>query len=696
MSEPDLHDPQFYFNRETSWLRFNERVLEEAEDSENPPLERLKFLAIFSTNLDEFMMIRYAGLKEQVAAGIVRRSFDGLTPAEQLFELSEELHPLIARHRKVLRHDVLPTLERSGVSLLPIAKLSESDRAVVDAYFDRELFPVLTPLAVDSGHPFPRLPNLSFSLLLELFDPASEETKLAVVQVPGVLPRFLRLPPLHDADKTFRFVLSEEIIRAKVGDLFPGLGVVSSHAFRLTRNADIEIAEDEADDLLRVIEDEVRKRRWGDAVRLEVTAKMPEAWCDFLRKTLQLSESDVYRIDDHLNVGDFMELALLDVPELHYPPFDTRLPTEFIGMSDVFGVIRQQDVLIHNPFHSFDAVLNLIEQAADDPNVLAIKQTLYRVGGRSPVVAALARAAGNGKLVTALVELKARFDEENNIVWAKELERAGVHVVYGFAGLKTHCKTLLIVRREGKDIRRYVHLGTGNYNRTTSTIYTDFGMLSCDAELGADLSELFNYLTGFSKQKSWRKLWVAPETLRDELMRVIEREEAHARESREARIIAKMNSLVDPRVIRALYRASQAGVEIDLIVRGICCLRPGIKGVSERIRVRSIVGRFLEHSRAFFFLNGGAEDLYLGSADWMQRNLTRRVEVVFPVEDRAVKKKVLQVLELCLQDNDKARELHADGSYRYIRRKAGQHRINSQEKLLDISARRAARISSRR
>ena len=696
MSEPDLHDPQFYFNRETSWLRFNERVLEEAEDSENPPLERLKFLAIFSTNLDEFMMIRYAGLKEQLAAGIVRRSFDGLTPAEQLDDLSEELHPLIARHRKVLRDDVLPALERHGVSLLPIDKLCEPDRAVVDAYFDRELFPILTPLAVDSGHPFPRLPNLSFSLLLELFDAASEETKLAVVQVPGVLPRFLRLPPLDDADKTFRFVLSEDIIRAKVSDLFPGHEVISSHAFRLTRNADIEIAEDEADDLLRVIEDEVRKRRWGDAVRLEVTAEMPAAWSDFLRKTLQLSQSDVYRIDDHLNVGDFMELALLNVPELRYPPFDTRLPTEFIGMSDVFGVIRQQDVLIHNPFHSFDAVLNLIEQAADDPNVLAIKQTLYRVGGNSPVVAALARAAGNGKLVTALVELKARFDEENNIVWARELERAGVHVVYGFAGLKTHCKTLLIVRREGKDIRRYVHLGTGNYNRTTSTIYTDFGLLSCDADLGADLSELFNYLTGFSKQKSWRKLWIAPETLRDELMRAIEREEAHALEGREARIIAKMNALVDPRVIRALYRASRAGVQIDLIVRGICCLRPGVPEVSDNIRVRSIVGRFLEHSRAFFFLNGGAEDLYLGSADWMQRNLTRRVEVVFPVEDRAVKKKVFQVLDLCLKDNDKARELHADGSYTYVRRRAGQHKLNEQEKLLDISARRAARVSNRR
>ncbi len=696
MSEPDLQDPQYYFNRETSWLRFNERVLEEAEDSDNPPLERLKFLAIFSTNLDEFMMIRYAGLKEQVAAGIVRRSFDGLTPAEQLRDLSAELHPMIARHRKVLRHDVLPLMERHGVSLVPMNKLSAADRAMVDRYFDRELFPVLTPLAVDSGHPFPRLPNLSFSLLLELFDPASEETKLAVVQVPGVLSRFLRLPPLDDADRTFRFVLSEDIIRAKVGDLFPGHEVRSSHAFRLTRNADIDIAEDEADDLLQVIEDEVRKRRWGDAVRLEVTAKMPAGHAEVLRDTLRLTEHDVYRVDYHLNVGDFMELALLDIPELHYPPFDTRLPTEFIGMSDVFGVIRQGDVLIHNPFHSFDAVLNLIEGAADDPNVLAIKQTLYRVGGRSPVVAALARAAGNGKLVTALVELKARFDEENNIVWARELERAGVHVVYGFAGLKTHCKTLLIVRREGDDIRRYVHLGTGNYNRSTSTVYTDFGLLSDDAELGADLSELFNYLTGFSKQNSWRKLWVAPETLRAQLMGAIEREEVHAREGRAARIVAKMNALVDPRVIRGLYRASQAGVEVDLIVRGICCLRPGVEGVSERIRVRSIVGRFLEHSRAFYFLNGGAEDLYLGSADWMQRNLTRRVEVVFPVEDRAVKKKVMQVLDVCLRDNDKARELHADGHYSYVKRKAGQRRLNAQEKLLDISARRAARISSRR
>jgi polyphosphate kinase len=695
MAEPDLSDPKLYFNRELSWLKFNERVLEEAEDEENPLLERLKFLAIFSTNLDEFMMIRYAGLKEQVAAGIVERSFDGLTPAEQLKAVSDALHPLITRHRKVLRQDVLPALEQHGLKLLPADALAPSDREMVDDYFNRELFPVLTPLAVDSGHPFPRLPNLSFSLLVELFDPDRNEVKTAVVQVPSVLPRFLRLPPLSDSDRTFRFVLSEEVIREKVTALFPGHEVRATYAFRLTRDADFEIAEDEADDLLQVIEDEVRKRRWGDAVRLEITARMPEHWAEFLRTTLKLSASDVYRVDNHLNVGDFMELTQLDLPELRYPPFNTRLPTEYRGRSDIFAIVRQQDVLIHHPFHSFDAVLNIIEQAADDPDVLAIKQTLYRVGGRSPVVAALARASGNGKLVTALVELKARFDEENNIVWARELERAGVHVVYGFAGLKTHCKALLIVRREGSEIRRYVHLGTGNYNPGTSTVYTDFALLSCDPELGADVSELFNYLTGFSKQRSWRKLWVAPETLRGELTAAIEREEAHARAGGVGRIIAKMNSLVDPRIIRALYRASQAGVQCDLIVRGICCLRPGVEGVSETIRVRSIVGRFLEHSRAFYFANGGDERLYLGSADWMQRNLTRRVEAVFPVEDPAVKKKVMQVLDLCLRDNVKARELQADGTYVRAKRKAGQRRLDAQERLLEISARRAALMGGR-
>ena len=689
MSELNLHDPRLYFNRELSWLKFNERVLEEAVDESNPLLERLKFLAIFSTNLDEFMMIRYAGLKEQVAAGIARQSFDGMTPAEQLQAITTELHPMVTRHRHVLARNVLPALEKHGLSILPIGKLSEADWEEVNAYFESALFPVLTPLAVDSGHPFPRLPNLSFSLMLELHEPSRSEKKMAVVQVPSVLPRFLRLPA---QDKTHRFVLSEEIIRAKVDTLFPGHEVLRSHAFRLTRNADIEIAEDEADDLLQVIQDEVRKRRWGDAVRLEVSPDMPGVWREYLQETLRLEPHDVYRIPHYLNVADFMELALLDMPELRYKPFVTRLPTEYRGTKDIFSVVRQQDVFIHHPFHAFDSVLNMIEQAAEDPNVLAIKQTLYRVGNKSPVVAALARAAGNGKLVTALVELKARFDEENNIVWARELEQSGVHVVYGVVGLKTHCKALLIVRREGEQIRRYVHLGTGNYNPGTSTIYTDFALLSSDPALATDVSELFNYITGFSKQHVWRKLWVAPETLRERIMEVIEREAAHAKAGKKAVIIAKMNSLVDPRVIRALYRASQAGVEIDLIVRGICCLRPGVKGISERIRVRSIVGRFLEHSRGFYFYNDGAEDLFIGSADWMQRNLDRRVEAVFPIEDPRLKKKIMQVFNLALRDNEKARELQPNGCYTYVKRKTGQRRLNSQERLLELSARRLALV----
>lgn len=682
--EIDLSHPQYYFNRELSWLKFNERVLEEAEDPENPLLERLKFLAIFSTNLDEFMMIRYAGLKEQQAAGINRLTPDGMTPAAQLKAISEVLHPMIYRHRRVLGQVVLPALEAHGIAILPITALDAAEQQAVDRFFDAELFPVLTPLALDAAHPFPRLPNLSFCLMLEVRDDESDERKLAVVQVPTVLPRFFRLPGAG-----YRFVMLEEIIKHKINLLFPGHTVTKAHAFRLTRNADIEIAEDEADDLLQVIEDEVRRRRWGDAVRLEVSAAMPERWRNYLREVHKLSEDDVYDIPNHLNVGDFMELAQLDIPELRDPPFAPRLPTEYRCARDIFAAIRQQDILVHHPFHAFDAVLSLIEAAADDPQVLAIKQTLYRVGRQSPVVRALMRAAGNGKLVTALVELKARFDEENNIVWARELERAGVHVIFGFPGLKTHCKALLIVRREGAEIRRYVHLGTGNYNPSTSTLYTDLALLTCDPAIGADTSELFNYLTGFSKQRSWRKLWVAPETLRSKLLAAIAQEAEFAKAGKPAHIIAKMNALVDPEVIRALYRASQAGVKIELIVRGICCLRPGVAGVSDNITVRSIVGRFLEHSRAFYFYHDGAEHLYIGSADWMQRNLSRRVEAQVPIEDARLKHKVMTMLKLCLRDNVKARVLKPDGSYCRVKRQPGQHRLNAQERLLALSAKRA-------
>ena len=690
MSDVDLLDPALYFNRELAWLAFNERVLAEALDPEVPLLERLKFLAIFSSNLDEFIMIRYAGLKEQQAAGVERRSFDGMTVQEQIEAVSRRLHPMVLRHRQALRDEVLPALAEHGVRIVKMRDLTVGEIEVVDAFFEHELYPVLTPLAVDASHPFPRLPNLSFSLLLQVVDEAKGTERTAVVQVPSVLPRFVRLPgPGH------RFVILEDVIRHKVEALFPGHEVRSIHGFRITRNADIEIAEDEADDLLQAIEDEVRRRRWGDAVRLEVIADMPAVWREHLRRTLQLDPHDVYEVPNHLNVADFMELALLDLPELRDPPFTNRLPTEYREAGGVFEAIARQDVLVHHPFHAFDAVLQLLEAAVDDPDVLAIKQTLYRVGRQSPVVAALARAAGNGKLVTALVELKARFDEENNIVWARELERAGVHVVYGFAGLKTHCKTLLVVRRErdasgASVIRRYVHLGTGNYNPITANLYTDFGLLTCDEDLAADVSDLFNVLTGFSAQKTWRKLWVAPTTLRRELLAAIEREAEHARAGRPAGIVAKMNSLVDPEVIRALYTASRAGVPIRLLVRGICCLRPGLPGVSETIEVRSVVGRFLEHSRVVWFRDGGRDTMMVGSADWMQRNLNARVEAVFPIEEPKAQRTLRQVLDVQWRDTVKGRELYADGVYRRIRRRPGQRKLDSQRRLLELSARRGA------
>jgi polyphosphate kinase len=697
MADLDLRDPELYFNRELSWLEFNERVLEEAMNPETPLLERLKFLAIFSTNLDEFMMIRYAGLKEQIGAEISERTPDGMTPEGQLKAIAERLHPMVARHRRVLGCEVLPLLEKHGVVLVPLENLAPEDQDAVDAFFERELFPVLTPLAIDSGHPFPRLPNLSFSIMLELCDLDTREQRWAVVQVPSVLPRFLRLPQVRnpvpgpsgpDLGSSYRFALLEDIVKVKVDALFVGLKVMQAYAFRITRDADIEIAEDEAEDLLQVIEDEVRKRRWGDVVRLEVSSDMPRARREYLRETFRLNENDVYEISNYLSVADFGELASLEIPELRFPPHVTRLPTEYRGKPDIFAVIREGDVLLHHPFHAFDSILALLEAAAEDPGVLAIKQTLYRVGSKSRVVKALARAVENGKLVSVLVELKARFDEAVNISWARELERAGVHVVYGLPGLKTHCKTLLVVRREEDEIRRYLHLATGNYNRATYTVYTDFGLLTCDPNIGADASELFNYLTGYSKQSTWRKLWVAPRTLRQRTLEAVEREAAHARAGKKARIIVKLNSLADPEVIRALYRASQAGAEIDLIIRGICCLRPGVKGVSETIRVRSIVGRFLEHSRALYFYNDGAEDIFLSSADWMPRNLNSRIEVVFPVEDPRLKEKVMDILDLYLRDNEKARELRSDGSYECVRRKSGQHRLNAQEKLLELSARK--------
>ncbi len=681
MEDLNLNNPEYYFNRELSWLKFNDRVLEEAIDETNPLLERLKFLAIFSSNLDEFMMIRYAGLKEQVAAAVDKRTADGMTPLEQLHAISEKLHIVIAKHRQIL-DEVLKELELHGIKIEKIEDLEKRDLKSLNKFFDKEVFPILTPLAIDASHPFPRLANLSFSLLLELIETHSQEKKLAIVQIPNVLPRFFRL-----TGKRPRFIILEDIIESKIESLFPGHLVKQVNAFKLTRNADIEIAEDEADDLLRVIEDGVRRRRWGDAVRLSVEKNMPKKWRKFLQNTHKLSKDDIFTVNT-LNISDFMQLASIDVPELRDPPFIQRMPSEYRNKNSIFDAIKASDILLHHPFHAFDAVLDLINEAANDPNVLAIKQTLYRVGPNSLIVKALAEAAGNGKLVTALVELKARFDEENNIIWAKELERSGVHVVYGFPNLKTHCKSLLIIRREGKDIRRYMHIGTGNYNPVTSKLYTDMGILTCDESLAADISELFNYLTGFSKQTTWRKLLIAPVSLRTGFLEAIEKEIALANAGQEGHIIAKMNSLVDPQMIRALYRASQAGIKVELNIRGICCLRPGLEDLSENISVHSIIGRFLEHSRIFYFKHGGEDNIYIGSADWMPRNLDRRIEAIAPIENPKLKRKIMHILDVLLRDNVKTRVLQSDGEYVYKKRTRGQRKLNAQERLLELSVRR--------
>ncbi len=689
-STPDLADQAYYFNRELSWLRFNERVLEEAEDAGNPPLERLRFLAIFGSNLDEFVMIRYAGLKEQAEAGVEQLTPDGRSPTEQLREVSAAIQALVTRHRRVLGDEVLPALAKSGVRIRRVSDLDEAGREAVERFFEEQAFPVLTPLAIDPAHPFPRLPNLAFALLLDVVDRDDGARRTALLQVPGVLPRFVPVPGgAHD------FVLLEDVIRAYAERLMGGDGVRAAYAFRVTRDADIDIRADEADDLLRAIEDGVRRRRWGDAVRLEVEEGIPARWRAWLQEVLELDERDVFDVPHHLGANDFHELAQLPLPALRFAPSRPRVPAALRAHGSVMAAMAAGDVLLHFPFHAFDALQRLLDEAADDPEVLAIKMTLYRVGARSPVVAALARAAENGKVVSATVELQARFDEEHNVGWARELERAGVHVSFGMPGRKTHAKALLVVRREvaadGHVVaRRYVHLGTGNYNPATATGYTDMGLLSCDAGLAADVSDLFNSLTGGAKRVAWRKLWVAPDNLRERVLAAIDREADHARAGRPSGIRAQMNALVDPEVIRALYRASQAGVPIDLVVRGICCLRPGVPGVSETIRVRSIVGRFLEHQRIVHFRDGGADRVYLGSADWMQRNLQRRVEALFPIEDPRLAREVLDVLALYLRDDVKARELTESGRYVRPRRRPGRHPVEAQRVLLERAAKRSA------
>lgn len=685
VSEPvDLRDPRLYINRELSMLEFNYRVLEEALDDSLPLLERVKFLAIFANNLDEFFMIRVSGLREQVAAGVVETPADGLTPAQQLAAIRKRLLPMLELQYGCFWDDIVPKLNKHHLFIANYADLPEDRREALQLFFENEIFPVLTPLAVDPGRPFPHISNLSLNLAV-LMEDENQQQRFARVKVPQPLPRIV---PVHEMvqkyigkrmSKRKVFVFLEEIIAANLEKLFPGMRILEAHPFRVTRNADMEIEEDEASDLLETIEAGVRQRRFGRVVRLDVQKNMPPFLLDWLKGYLNIERSDIYKLNGPLNMAQLFELADVDIPELKFPPFVPQRPAVFSQGENIFALLRRQDVLLHHPYDSFMPMIEFIRAAAHDPQVLAIKITLYRVGINSPIVNALLEAQENGKQVAVLVELKARFDEENNIVWARKLEAQGVHVVYGLLGLKTHCKVALVIRKEDDGLRRYIHLSTGNYNATTARIYTDIGLLTSHDDLGTDASELFNRLTGYAPAAVYKRLLVAPEYLRDQFDALIKREIKHAQAGRDAHLIFKMNALVDAKLIRRLYEASMAGVKVDLLVRGICCLRPGVPGVSENIRVTSIVGRFLEHSRIYYFANGGAEEIYMGSADLMPRNLDRRVETIFPVDSAEMKARIVEeILSIQMSDNLKTRELQPDGSYKRLRPKDGAEPLNCQ------------------
>jgi polyphosphate kinase len=670
--------PSLYINREISWLAFNRRVLEEAWDERHPVLERTKFLAIFHANLDEFFMIRVSGLQVQRAADVADVARDGLTPTEALARIGQQVSTLMAEAQACCQ-ELRGLLRRERIELCHWVDLSDEEKAWLAAYFELDIFPILTPLAVDPGHPFPHISNLSLNLAVVVRDPMVGE-RFARMKVPGTLPRLLPIETSGmDGSGLRRFVWLEDVIAQHVGALFPGLETVAAYPFRVTRNADIEIQEDEAEDLLRTIQEGVRERHFGFVTRMEVTPAMPERIRHLLIDNLEMDGRNVVVVDGELGQSALMELGKIERPDLKWPPQVPRVPAALTTGEDVFSVLARQDVLLHHPYDSFAPVTQFIETAARDPHVRAIKQTLYRLGANSPLVPALIEARDADTQVAVLVELKARFDEENNIEWARRLEEAGVHVVYGLIGLKTHSKVLLVVRREADGIRRYLHLGTGNYNAITARIYTDFSLMTSDEDLGADATDLFNYLTGYSRHTRFRKMLVAPVNLRQRMAQMIAREAEHALAGRPARIVMKMNALVDPEMIDALYAASQAGVRIDLIVRGICSLRPGIKGISDNIEVVSIVGRFLEHARCFYFENGGDPQLYMGSADLMTRNLDRRVEVLFPVEDPALRDHVYRdVLLVQLADNAQARRLLPDGGWERIRPERGRRRVDSQ------------------
>ncbi len=673
-----------FANRELSWLAFNRRVLEEAKNPRHPLLERAKFASIYESNLDEFFMVRVSGLKEQIDSGVVDRTPDGMTPQEEFEAIRASVIPEIVEHKRYVLEELLPDLAAAGIRIVNYRDLPLSQRRTLKRYFDEEVFPVCTPLGLDPGHPFPLISNLSLNLAVTLRDPEGER-RFARVKVPNVLPRLVEVPGSARGGGPTTFVWLEQLLRANLRRLFPGMRLVEVHAFRVIRDADIEIQELEAADLLETIRATVSRRRFGEVIALQVEPTMPARIKTLLMENLRLDPEDVYTVEGPLGMSDLMELYRINRPDLKDEPFVARTPTQLRGASDIFAVLQQGDVLLHHPYDSFTSVVEFIEAAAKDPKVLAIKQTLYRVGRQSRIVEALREAAARGKQVAVLVELKARFDEENNIEWARALERAGVHVTYGLVGLKTHCKLALVVREDRGGLRRYVHIGTGNYNPATARLYTDMGLLTSNPEIGADASDVFNYLTGYSRQTQYRKLLVAPVNLRQGLQERIEREIAIHRSKGNGRLIFKMNSLVDPRLIETLYAASQAGVQVDLVVRGICCLRAGIPGLSERIRVISIVGRFLEHSRVFYFNNDGAPEIFIGSADLMPRNLDHRVEVLAPVESDPLKAELLGILQTYLSDNVQARDLGPDGVYRR-RSPDGDVVIDAQRILIERAA----------
>lgn len=687
----DYSDSNNFINRELSWLEFNSRVLSEARDKNIPLFERLKFLSITASNMDEFVMIRVASLKDMVNAGYEKKDIAGLTPKQQLAEIGKRTHEFVSQQYSTLNRSLLPLLEKNKLTLVKnFEELNEKQNEFIDQYFINEIYPVLTPMAVDSSRPFPLIRNKTLNLAsLMRRKNGDKELEFATVQVPSVLPRVVEIPSSREGQRMV--ILLEEIIEKNIQRLYLNYNVISTHPYRIMRNADFEIDEEEVADLLQEIQRQIKKRQWGVAIRLEVQDNMDHRLLKILKKNLRIENEDIYEINGPLDLTFLMKVYGLDgfnhLKHSSYTPQESQL---LESGTSIFEHIRRKDILLHHPYDSFAPVVDFVRQAANDDKVLAIKQTLYRVSGHSPIIASLAEAAERGKQVTVLVELKARFDEENNIIWAKKLEKAGCHVIYGLMGLKTHCKITLVVRREEDGIRRYVHLGTGNYNDSTAKLYTDLGLLTCSNQIGEDATAVFNMISGYSEPIRWNKLSLAPLWLRSKFIRLIDREIEHAVKGEYAHVIAKMNSLCDRSIIEKLYEASCSGVKIELIVRGICCLKPGVENLSENITVRSIVGNFLEHARIFFFENGGNSEIYMGSADWMPRNLDKRVEILFPVEDEELKAKVRHVLDVQLADNEKAHIMQPDGTYEKIERRGRREVINAQ----DIFCKEALKNSS--